>query len=125
MVVLRRWFVTALCLGLVVAAAVVAALLAWPSVGVAASTTGLAGVSLPGFSGHVARISATGPHGKPVPIVLRGGTVWPRERLAPGERVTVHVETSRPGWIGWLVGHQEERTVPVVTPVAHLRSTLL
>ena len=122
---LRRWFLTLLCLGLVVGVAAVVALLAWPSVGVAASPSGLAGISLPGFSGHVERISVTGVHGKPVPIVLRGGTVWPRVRLAPGERVTVHVEISRPGWIGWLVGRSEERTLTVVTPAAHIRSALL
>ena len=122
---LRRWFLTALCLGLVVAAAAVAALLAWPSVGVAASTSGLAGISLPGFSGRVESVSVQGPGGKPLPIVLRGGTVWPRVRLTPGERVTVTVETRRPSWIGWLVGGQEKRTMTVVTPAAHIRATLL
>ncbi|HEX3453236.1 MAG TPA: peptidoglycan-binding domain-containing protein, partial [Gaiellaceae bacterium] len=122
---LRRWFLTALCIGLVVAAAAVAALLAWPSVGVAASTSGLAGISLPGFSGHVESVSVKGPGGKPLPIVLRGGTVWPRVRLTPGERVIVTVETRRPSWIGWLVGGQEKRTMTVVTPAAHIRSTLL
>ena len=125
MVVLRRWFLTLVCLGLVVGAAAVAALLAWPSVGVAASPSGLAGISLPGFSGHVERISVTGRRGQPVPIVLRGGTVWPRVRLTPGERVIVHVEISRPSWIGWLVGRSEERTLTVVTPAAHVRSALL
>jgi hypothetical protein len=122
--VLRRWFLTAACLALVVGAAAIAALLAWPSVGVAASTSGLAGISLPGFSGHIERVSVTA-GGKPVPVVLRDGTLWPRTRLAPGERLTVTVEIRRPGWIGWLVGGQEERTTTVVTPVAHLRSTLL
>jgi hypothetical protein len=125
MLVLRRWVLTALCLGLVVAAAAVAALLAWPSVGFAASPSGLAGISLPGFSGHVESLSARGPAGKPLPVVLRGGTVWPRVRLTPGERVTVTVEIRRPSWIGWLVGGQEEQTMTVVTPAAHIRSTLL
>lgn len=125
MVVLRRWFLLLVCLGLVVGVAAGAALLAWPSVGVAASPSGLAGISLPGFSGHVERVSVTGKHGKAVPIVLRGGTVWPRVRLAPGQRVTVHVEISRPSWIGWLVGGSEERTLTVVTPAAHIRSALL
>ena len=122
---LRRWFLTALCLGLVVGVAAVAALLAWPSVGVAASESGLAGISLPGFSGHVEHLLVTGPHGKPLPVVLRGDTVWPRARLRPGERLTVTVEIERPSWIGWLVGRQEERTMTVVTPAAHIRSTLL
>ena len=114
-----------LCLGLVVAAAAVAALLAWPSVGVAASASGLAGISLPGFSGHVEQLSVKGPDGKELPVVLRGDTVWPRVRLTPGERVTVTVEIRRPGWIGWLVGGQEERTTTVVTPSTSIRSTLL
>ena len=125
MVVLRRWFLTVFCLALVVAAAAVAALLAWPSVGVAASTSGLAGISLPGFSGHVEHVSVRGPDGKPLPVVLRGDTLWPRERLAPGTRLTVTVDARQPGWIGWLVGRHEERTMTVVTPVAHLRTTLL
>jgi hypothetical protein len=125
MVVLRRWFLTALCLGLVVAAAAVAALLAWPSAGVAASESGLAGISLPGFSGNVERLSVRGPDGKPVPVVLRHGTVWPRVRLTPGERLTVTVKIRRPSWIGWLVGGQERQTMTVVTPAAHIRSTLL
>jgi hypothetical protein len=123
--VLRRWFLTALCLGLVVAVAAVAALLAWPSVGFAASPSGLAGISLPGFSGHIEHLSVRGPDGKLLPVTLRGGTVWPRVRLRPGERVTVTVEIRRPSWIGWLVGGQEKRTMTVVTPAAHIRSTLL
>ena len=122
---LRRWFLTALCLGLVVGVAAVAALLAWPSVGVAASESGLAGISLPGFSGHVEHLTVTGPQGKPLPVVLRGDTVWPRARLRPGERLTVTVQIERPSWIGWLVGRQEKRTMTVVTPAAHIRSTLL
>ncbi|MGZ4339672.1 MAG: hypothetical protein ACXVQ3_06420, partial [Gaiellaceae bacterium] len=101
------------------------ALLAWPSVGVAASASGLAGISLPGFSGHVERLTVTSADGKRLPIDLRGHTVWPRVRLDPGERVTVTVETRRPGWIGWLVGRQETKTSTVLTPVAHIRSTLL
>jgi L,D-transpeptidase catalytic domain len=35
------------------------------------------------------------------------------------------VEVRRPGWIGWLVGHHAARTVTIVTPVAHISSTLL
>ena len=116
---------TALCLGLVVAAAAAAALLAWPGVGVAASTSGLAGISLPGFSGDIERVSVSGPHGETVPVELRSGTVWPLVRLAPGERLTVTVKIRRPSWISWLVGKQEKRTLTVVTPAAHIRSTLL
>jgi hypothetical protein len=123
--VLRVWIVTTLIVALVVAGAAVAALLAWPTVGIAASSSGLATVSLPGFSGHVERVSVKGADGKPLPVSVLRGIVWPRVRLAADEHLTLKVEVRRPGWIGWLVGHRAERTVTVTTPVAHFRSTLL
>jgi L,D-transpeptidase catalytic domain len=122
---MRAWIMAAFAVVLVVAGAAVAALLAWPTAGVASSTTGLATVSLPGFSGHVQSVTVTGPDGKPLRIGLSHGVVWPHARLAAGERVTVTVRVRRPSWIGWLVGHHDEQTVKLVTPVAHIRSTLL
>ena len=122
---LRVSLVTALCVALLAAGSAVAALLAWPSVGVASSSSGLAGISLPGFSGSVERVVVRESDGTPVPVVLRHGTVWPRVRLDPGARLTVTVDVRRPGWAGWLVGGHERRTVTLVTPVAHIRSTLL
>jgi hypothetical protein len=103
----------------------VAALLAWPAGAVGASPTGLAAVSLPGFSGQIEHVSVVGPDGKALPFLLRGHTVWPRARLVAGTRVRITVDVRRPGWIGWLVGGQVERTVTVTAPVAHIRSTLL
>jgi hypothetical protein len=124
--VLRKWLLAALVVALVAAGAAVAALLAWPTAGIASSSSGLAAVTLPGFSGHVENVSATGPDGKQLPTtLLDGGIVWPRVRLAAGEHVTVKVDVSRPSWIGWLVGDHAERTATVVTPVAHIRSTFL
>jgi L,D-transpeptidase catalytic domain len=125
MVATRVWVPTMLAVVLIVAGTAVAALLAWPAGAVADSGDGLAGVSLPAFAGAVEHVSVTDPDGKPVAVVLRHGTLWPREQLAPGERLTVTVDIRRPGWIGWLVGGHVTRTVTVVTPVAHLRSTLL
>src|SRR5262249_40064658 len=118
----RGWIVTMLAVVFIVAGSAVAALLAWPAGAVADSGNGLAGVSLPGFAGAVEHVSVKDPAGKPVPVVLRHGTLWPREQLAPGERLTVTVDIDRPGWIGWLVGGHVERTVTVVTPVAHIHS---
>jgi L,D-transpeptidase-like protein len=125
MVETRAWIVAMFAVVFIVAGAAVAALLAWPAGAVASSSSGLAGISLPAFAGKVERVAVTGPTGKRVPVVFRQGTLWPRERLAPGERLTVSVDVRRPGWIGWLVGRHVERTVTVVTPVAHIRSTLL
>jgi peptidoglycan hydrolase-like protein with peptidoglycan-binding domain len=102
-----------------------AAILAWPTVGIAASPTGLATVSLSGFSGQVEKLSVTGEDGKPLRVSLFHDTLWPRDRLAAGQHVTVWVKIRRPSWIGWLVGRHDERTVTLVTPAAHIRSTLL
>ena len=123
--VLRVWLLTALGVAILAAGLAAAALLAWPAGAVGASPSGLAAVTLPGFSGRVERVSVRGPHGKLLPFDLRGGTVWPRTRLPAGEHVTVTIDVRRPGWISWLVGRHVERTVAVVTPVAQLRSTLL
>ena len=122
---MRNWILAAFAVVLVVSGAAVAALLAWPTAGIASSTTGLAVVSLPGFSGHVHQVSVTGPDGKSLPIGVSHGVVWPHVRLPAGTQVTVTVEVRRPGWIGWLVGRHDKRTVKLVTPVAHIRSTLL
>jgi hypothetical protein len=50
---MRIWILAAFAVVLVAGAAAVAALFAWPTAGIASSTTGLATVSLPGFSGDV------------------------------------------------------------------------
>jgi hypothetical protein len=121
----RGWLIGALVVALVAGGAAVAALLAWPQGAVGASSTGLAGISLPGFAGHVESVAVTGPGGKQLRVSVRGGTIWPSEQLAPGERLTVKVDLRRPGWIGWLVGHEIERTYTVVAPVAHVQASLL
>jgi len=114
-----------LVVGLLAVAAAGAAVLAWPTVGINASRSGLVDISLPGFSGRVENVSLTAADGKPVPVSMRHTAVWPRVRLAAGERVSLKVEIRRPSWIGWLVGRRVVRTLAVVTPVAQLRSTLL
>ena len=77
---MRVWSLMALGVAILAAGLVTAALLAWPAGAVGASQTGLATVSLPGFSGHVERVTVRGPHGKLLPFDLRGGTVWPGVR---------------------------------------------
>jgi hypothetical protein len=124
--VLRRgWVIGVVVLALVAGGAALAAVLAWPQGAVGASNTGLAGISLSGFAGHVESVSVTDPRGSRLAVRVSHGTVWPLEKLAPGEKLTVTVDFRRPGWIGWLVGRRVERTVSVVTPVAHVREALL
>src|SRR5690242_15395843 len=125
MVMLRVWVWSTLALVLVIAGVAAAALLAWPTAGIAASTSGLAAVSLPGFSGHVENVSVLAEDGKKVPVTVHRGIVWPNIRLPAGQDVTVTVDVRRPSWIGWLVGRHVERTVRLTPPVPHIQATLL
>jgi hypothetical protein len=122
---MRVWFVLTVAVALLAAGSAAAARFTWPKGRVGASASGLATISLPGFSGEVESVSVTGADGRPLPVVVRQGIVWPHVRLAGGERVTVTVDVRRPGWIGWLAGRRVERTVTLVTPVAHVSSTVL
>jgi peptidoglycan hydrolase-like protein with peptidoglycan-binding domain len=122
---MRVWILAVLAAVLIAVGAGAAAVLAWPAGAIGASPTGLASVSLPGFSGRIEKVSLTDADGKALPVSLHRGTLWPRARLAAGEHVTVTVDVRRPSWIGWLVGRHVERTAALVTPVAHIRTTLL
>jgi len=59
------WLLAALAVAVVIAGSAAAALLAWPTVRIGASTSGLAAVSLPGFSGHVESVAVSAEGGKP------------------------------------------------------------
>ena len=123
--VARAWVIGALVVALVAGALAIAAPLAWPRGAVAASPDGLAAVSLPGFAGRLESVSVRDPRGRPLAVSVRHGTIWPLEKIAPGEKLTVTADFRRPAWIGWLVGRSAERTYTVVAPVAHVRETLL
>jgi L,D-transpeptidase-like protein/putative peptidoglycan binding protein len=125
MAVLRVFVLTTLAVVLLAACVAGAALLAWPTPGIAASTSGLAEVSLPGFSGDIERVAVTDAAGGAVSVGVKRGILWPHVKLPAGEHVTVRVEVRRPSWIGWLVGDHVRRTATVVTPTARIRSTLL
>jgi L,D-transpeptidase catalytic domain/Putative peptidoglycan binding domain len=122
---MRVWVLTVFAVALLAAVAAAAAVLAWPPGALAGSPSGLAEISLPGFAGRVESVRVTDHAGEVVPIMFRDGTIVPQVRISPGERLTVRATIRRPGWIGWLVGHDVERTRTVVAPAAHLRSTLL
>ena len=85
-----------------------------------ADGSALASVRLQAFGGHVASVRATGPRGEEIPVALRGDRVVPLRKLRPGERVTVEAVIARPGWIGWLSGSEETKTMTLRAPVAHL-----
>src|SRR4029077_4285487 len=107
----RAWIVMMLAILVIVAGSAAAALLAWPAGAVADSGQGLAGVSLPGFAGTVEGVAVKDAAGKPLAVEFRHGTLWPRKRLDPGERLTVTVGIRRPGSIGWAARGPPPRTL--------------
>jgi hypothetical protein len=96
------------------------ALLAWPQVRLVAADDSLARVVLPGIAGRVVAVDVHSADGTRVPVRLRQGRLWPLQKLASGERLTVVLTTRRPGWASWLVGRSERRTLTIETPSAHL-----
>jgi len=122
---MRRGVVTLTVLAVVAAALALAALFAWPRATPAAPGEALARVSLPGFAGHVVAVRVRDENGGEVAVRLRGGELWPRQAVSPGERLTVSLSVRRPGWIGWLVGRTDRRTFTVDTPTVALRGRWL
>jgi peptidoglycan hydrolase-like protein with peptidoglycan-binding domain len=116
----RVWLISVLSIVVVLAALAGVALLAWPSARLGSSDDALAHVVLPGFAGRVAAVDVRSASGAPVPVQLRQGKLWPRHRLAAGERLTVELTVRRPGWAGWLVGHTARRSFTIETPRVHL-----
>ncbi|HJQ74473.1 MAG TPA: hypothetical protein VJ814_06275, partial [Gaiellaceae bacterium] len=70
---MRVWILTVLAVVLLAAAAAAAAVLAWPAGAIGASPTGLASISLPGFSGRVEKVSVTDGDGRALPVSLHRG----------------------------------------------------
>jgi len=110
---------------LLCAVAAAAALLAWPDVALGAAPDALASVDQPAYAGSVEQVTVHTNAGKPIPIDVRHGQLWPRGTVATGERLTVDVTVKRPAWAGWLVGHTTHRSFHVVTPTAELRGRWL
>ena len=116
----RVWLTTAIVVVAACGALAVAALVAWPSPHLTASSDALGRIALPRFAGRVSAVEVRSATGVPVPVRLRGTTLWPAGRLAAGERLTVDVTVRRPGWVAWLIGHTARRSFSVETPQAHL-----
>jgi peptidoglycan hydrolase-like protein with peptidoglycan-binding domain len=115
----RRLLVALAGAGLLFGGLVVAALVAWPQVGFAGSRDGLVRVVLPGYAGTVTAVEASS-GGVPVAVRLSAGTISPRRLVPAGARLSIAVTVRRPGWIGWLVGRREVRSIAVTAPRARL-----
>jgi peptidoglycan hydrolase-like protein with peptidoglycan-binding domain len=85
----------------------------------------LARVDAQTFGGTVQQVHATGPNGKPIPIAVRNGLLIPKQRLKPGEAVSVDVVVKRPSLIAWLVGSEQHEHLTLHAPVARVRDRWL
>jgi hypothetical protein len=91
-----------------------------------ADSSALAKVGLPLGGGKIESVTATtGPHARPVPIVVRDGKLWPRGLVPANEQIALDVVVKRPGWISWLAGSSDHMRLTVVTPATSLREHYL
>ncbi|HVW89471.1 MAG TPA: hypothetical protein VHC01_08380, partial [Gaiellaceae bacterium] len=97
-----------------------AAVYAFSGVTLAADAAALGRVHLQLFAGSLSSVQATTPDGRSVPLVVSDGTLTPRTRVAPGERISISVVVRRPGWASWALGKERRETLTVQTPVASI-----
>jgi L,D-transpeptidase catalytic domain len=109
----------------IVVAAFCSAVYEWSGATLGADPAALARVQVEPFGGHVQRTRAVGDDGRTIPLAVSGGRLTPRERIAPGQRVTVEVTLKRPGWNAWLIGDTRTERLTVRAPVAHVSSRWL
>jgi lipoprotein-anchoring transpeptidase ErfK/SrfK len=87
---------------------------------IVADAAALARVDLPLTGGTIESVRASGPRGRAIPVAVRGGRLWPRGTLAPGESISIEVVVRRAGWIGWLAGSRASERLRLRTPSALL-----
>jgi len=121
----RRWpWGVGLVFALVLAA-LAFAYFAWPKGGLVADPAALARVTAPSLGGRT-QVSAHAADGTAIPVTVRSdGTVWPTSRVAPGTHVEVEAVFRRPGWAGWIAGHEQRVTIDLVAPSARLAASWL
>jgi L,D-transpeptidase catalytic domain len=96
------------------------------SASLTAGTRALATVQLPLGGGKIESVLATGgPRAALIPVELKGTSIWPRGRIAAGERVSIDVVIKRPGLVSWLTGSRERVQLTVRTPTTALRNPYL
>jgi len=100
-----------------------AAVIAWSGITLADDSTALAQVDVQPFGGTIEHVQAFGADGKSIPLTVRGGRLFPRTRLTPGEKVTVVALVRRSRWVGWAIGRErrERRTMRAPTATVSAR----
>jgi peptidoglycan hydrolase-like protein with peptidoglycan-binding domain len=117
----RRGPVIALAAGLVVLfalVALVAAALLGSRAHLTVGTAGLATLRSPRFAARVDGVSAHDASGREIALVQRDGQLYPRRKLAVGERVVVEVRVRRAGWTAWALGRERTLRLTLTTPSA-------
>jgi peptidoglycan hydrolase-like protein with peptidoglycan-binding domain len=90
-----------------------------------ADSDALAKVGLPFGGGKVQSITVLGRQGRPIPVDLRGGKLWPRRAIQANELLSIDVIVRRPGWISWLSGKTERLRIQLRAPASRLRQRYL
>jgi len=103
---------------LVALVGLVGVVLVWSGATLGSDATALARVAVQPFGGTLVRARAFGPNGGAIPLLVRGGRLTPRVRLAPGERISVEVVIRRPGWLAWALGTTRRERLTLRAPVA-------
>lgn len=117
----RRGGRIAAAIGLLVvlaAGAVAVAVALWSHASIETDPEALAALRSPSFGAHVAGVTVRDGHGREVPVALRGGRLWPKRHLAPGEEVTVIAHVRRSSWLGAVLGDDQEVRRVIGTPEA-------
>jgi hypothetical protein len=109
---------------LVVAGFAVAAF-AMSGTSLGADPSALAKVDVQTFGGTVEQVHATGPRGRPIPVAVRDGRLIPKQKVRPGETISVDVVVKRPAVVGWLVGSEQHEHLTLQAPTARVRSRWL
>jgi hypothetical protein len=102
----------------VVVLGLVAGVLVWSGITLAADATALARVEVQPLGGTLERVQAFGPDGRRIPLVVQNGRLTPRTLLTPGETVSVEAVVRRPSWLGWALGSERHVQRTIRAPVA-------
>jgi peptidoglycan hydrolase-like protein with peptidoglycan-binding domain len=116
-----RYFVLG-ALILVIGAAAAGALVIVSAHGsLSADGSALAKINMPMGGGTVESVKVTGPHGKRIPVELRGDpSIWPKKSIPVHTKLSITVVIKRPGWSAWLAGKTERLHMTLTTPSATL-----
>src|SRR5437868_5835821 len=115
------WVLTLGSVVLIFAAALSSVRVAWPHGSLRVDEVGLPQVQLARLGGPLVRVSVRRADGASIPVVLRpDGTLWPKNRVAPGTLLFVDAVFRRPAWIRWINGRTQTAHLQLTAPTVRL-----